>query len=161
MRRHENMIHHAPPERKELNDTPTKLCNEISRLFHSRLRRVSDHEGVMSQPGAGLVLSYLAVKDGITQLELVNATHLKAPSVSVILKKMEEEKIVERRTDTSDMRATRVFLTEHGRDMDRKHIELIKSVDALAMSGIDDADVKTVMEILTKIRDNLVAQSNL
>ena len=80
-----------PPERVELSDNPVKLCNEISRLFRARMRETVDIDGVMTQPGAHLVLAFLAARDGITQLDLVNATHLRAPSVSAILKKMEEE----------------------------------------------------------------------
>ncbi len=146
----------SPPRRKELNDTPVKLCNEISRLFHGYLRTESDMEGVMSQPGARLVLSFLAIGDGTTQLELVRATHLKAPTISLILRKMEDEGIVRRQSDERDMRAIRVYLTEKGRRIDELSIRNIKALDAIACDGLSDDECRTLMLLLTKIRNNLV-----
>lgn len=147
----------SPPKRKELSDTPVKFCNEIARLFRDRMRSVNSSDGVMSQPGAHLVLSMLAINDGIKQMELVTNTHLKAPSVSVILQKMELEGIVERRRDDAeDMRAVRVYLTEYGRELDKMHIETIKKIDALALDGFDDGEIALLMKLLPRIRDNLL-----
>ena len=52
-----------PIERKELSDNPVKLCNEISRIFRARMRENCDIDGVMSQPGARLVMSLLAMTE--------------------------------------------------------------------------------------------------
>ena len=145
-----------PPKRKELSDTPVKLCNEISKLFRTHLRQANTTEGVMSQPGAHLVLSFLAIGDGTTQLELVKATHLKAPSVSVILKKMEEEGIVERKSDPNDLRAMRVYLTDYGRTIDKQCIENIRSLDKTATEGLADGEIEVLMSLLSKIRNNLI-----
>ena len=111
----------------------------------------------MTQPGAHLVLSVLAVSDGVNQLELVRATHLRAPTVSVILKKMEAEGIVERRNDPDDLRAVRVYLTEMGRALDRENIARILKIDAVALRGLDEEERTTLMRILPKLRDNLLA----
>jgi len=157
MAKTEKIIPASPPPRVELSDNPVKLCNEIARLFRGKMREREDAEGVMTQPGAHLVLAFLASGDGTTQLELVHSTHLKAPTVSVILKKMEEEGIVRRECDKNDGRAVRVFLTEHGREIDREHIKLIKSVDSKALSGIDEKECETLMLLLTKIRNNLIS----
>ena len=145
-----------PPKRAELNDNPVKLCNEIARLFRAKRRETTDAEGVMTQPGAGLILSYLAIGDGITQLDLVKATHLKPPSVSIILKKMEDEGIVRRESDKLDQRAMRVYLTEHGKELDRANISNIKEIDALALCGISEKEQRALMTLLVKIRDNLI-----
>ncbi len=157
MSKTDKIIPASPPPRVELSDNPVKLCNEIARLFRGKMREREDAEGVMTQPGAHLVLAFLASGDGTTQLELVHSTHLKAPTVSVILKKMEEEGIVRRECDKNDGRAVRVFLTEHGREIDREHIKLIKSVDSKALSGIDEKECETLMLLLTKIRNNLIS----
>lgn len=145
-----------PPPRKELSDTPIKFCNEISRLFRAKMRQNDDSEGVMSQPGAHLVLSRLAVCDGITQLELVRATHLRPPTVSVILQKMEAEGLVERKCDEHDRRAVRVTLTEAGRALDRKNIETIHRIDEVALRDLDENEIAILMKLLPKIRNNLL-----
>ena len=150
----------APPARVELSDNPVKLCNEIARLFRAKLREVDNADGVMTQPGAHLVLAFLAAGDGTTQLELVRSTHLKAPTVSLILKKMEEEGIVRREIDENDGRAVRVYLTELGRSIDCEHIKLIKSVDSIALSGISETESAQLMSLLMKIRNNLIFDKN-
>ena len=144
------------PRRKELSDTPIKLCNEISKLFRAHFRENEKHDGVMSQHGAHLVLSTLAVEDGINQKELVSKTHLRPPTVSVILRRMEEEGLVERRSSEADMRSVSVFLTDAGRTLDKENIERIKSIDLYALEGITESEIASLMEILPKIRNNLI-----
>ena len=146
----------SPPSRKELNETPVKLCNEISRLFRARMRENDPQDGVMSQQGAHLVLSNLAVSDGINQLELVNATHLRPPTVSVILRRMEEEGLVVRMVDECDKRAVRVFLTPKGKELDKKNIERIKELDRIALSGLSEEELSSLMSLLPRIRNNLL-----
>lgn len=146
------------PKRNELNETSVKLSNEISRLFRARMRENDPQDGVMSQQGAHLVLSNLAVNDGINQLELVKATHLRPPTVSVILRRMEEEGLVLRRVDECDKRAVRVFLTTKGKELDKKNIERIKELDAIALRGLSEEELSLLMSLLPKIRDNLLPE---
>ena len=150
----------AMPRRTELSDTPVKLCNEICRLFRARVRANETQEGVMTQQGAHLVLSTLAIHDGINQLELVRQTHLRPPTVSVILKKMEAEGLVERKSDPDDLRSVRVYLSDAGRDLDRENIARIKRLDAIAMKDLSDEEVRVLMELLPKIRNNLLDERN-
>lgn len=146
-----------PPKRAELSDNPIKFCNEIARLWRNKIRDAEVNEGIMTQPGAHLVLSMLAINDGINQLELVKSTHLRAPTVSVILQKMESEGIVERRKDNeNDKRSVHVYLTDKGREFDRAHISSIKKLDAIAMEGLSESEKEVLMKILPRIRDNLL-----
>jgi len=149
----------APPPRKELSDTPVKLCNEISRLFRFRMREREGQEGVMSQPGAHLVMATLAIHDGINQREVVRLTHLRPPTVSVILQKMEAEGLVESKPDPEDRRAKRMYLSQAGRSLDRKHIQWIQGVDAIALEGLSEEEIETLMAILPRIRDNLLQET--
>ncbi len=146
----------VPPARQELSDTPLKFCNEISRLFRHRMREMENSEGIMTQPGAHLVLSVLAACEGINQLELVKQTHLRPPTVSVILRKMEEEGLVERRSNPNDLRSVQVYLTDAGRELDRKSIVGIQKLDAVAMQSLTEEEIELLMKLLPKIRDSLL-----
>ena len=150
----------VPPPRKELRETPVKLCNDISRLCRARLRGDGEMDGVLSQPGARAVLSMLAVSDGLSQRELVEATYLRPPTVRIILQKMEEAGLVERRNDEGDRRIIRVCLTALGREVDAKTIARIQQNDARAMSGLSDEETATLLHLLKKIRDNLLADED-
>ena len=144
-----------PPERKELSNNPIKLCHEITHLSRAKARE-TNIDGVMSQPGARLVLSWLAINDGISQREVVDATHLQPPTVSVILRKMEEEGIVERRQNEKDKRQSKVYLTELGKKVDSESIAKIKDTDALAFKGLSVQEYETLMTLLGKMRQNLI-----
>ncbi len=144
------------PVRKELSDNPVKLCNEISRIFRAKMREQGEPEGVMSQQGARLVMSVLAISDGVSQRELVERTHLRPPTVSLIIKRMAEEGFAEIRADEKDMRVKCVYLTELGRETDRQNISRIKSIDALGLRGISNEENEMLMRLLCKIRANLL-----
>ncbi len=144
-----------PPPRKELEENPVKLCHDITRLSRAKARE-TNIDGVMSQPGARLLLSFLAVNDGITQRTLVEMSHLKPPTVSVILRKMESEGMAKLCKNPDDKRESRVYLTDHGREVDMKGIAKIKETDALALEGLSREECDTLMRLLGKMRDNLI-----
>ena len=150
----------TPPLRRELRETPVRLCHDISHLFRARMRQEGEMDGVLSQPGARAILSMIAVSDGLCQRELVEKTHLRPPTVSVILQKMEEEGMVERRSDDGDRRIIRVYLTDYGRAMDAQTIARIQKLDALALAGLSDDEIATAMGLLARMRDNLIASND-
>ena len=136
---------------------PIKLCHEISRLTGARVRG-ANIEGVMSQHGARLVLSALARNDGASQREIVEVTHLRPPTVSVILRKMQDEGIVELVKNPEDKRELRARLTQKGREIDRHGLEKIRQTDALALMGLGEDEQATLMALLGKIRQNLLSE---
>jgi len=119
------------------------------------MRECRGHDGVMSQPGARMILQFLISTDGVIQRDLVEWTHLKAPSVSVILQKMEQEGLVHRCPDDQDLRQTRVYLTDAGRALDGETIENIRRIDRLATDGLSEEENAELMRLLGKVRDNL------
>ena len=151
------MLPPPPPEREELREVPQapRMIMEISRLLRFRVRQ-GEEEGVMAQNTARIVLSHLAVRDNLNQLDLVKLTRLKAPTVSVLLRRMEQEGYVRRVPDEQDRRAVRVSLTEKGKEFDRCHLSRISTNDQTAMRGIDGEDQEALMRLLSRIRDNLL-----
>ena len=135
--------------------TPPMLVNEIARLFHARMREY-DLSGVMSLDSARLIMRALSREDGVSQLRLTNLTHLKAPTVSVTLKKMEDEGLVLREQDKIDLRMTRVYLTEQGKAHNRRVLERLKGLDAELMEGFDAKETEVLRELLERMRDNIL-----
>ena len=149
----------APPEREELRDLPQapRMILEISRLLRFRVRS-REEGGLMAQNTARIVVAHLAVQDNINQLELVKLTRLKAPTVSVLLRRLEEEGYVARTPDPADRRAVRVSLTEKGREFDRLHLSHISNNDQTAMAGFTSEEAETLMRLLARVRDNLLEE---
>ncbi len=152
----------APEDDDSFTDykkTPMALINEIMHLMGDRIRKNGD-ENPIGQRSCRLLLMELARRGGRTQLDLVHATHLKAPTISVALQKLEKDGYVSRRPDEYDLRATRVFLTEKGRELDNKMKKRIREEEYLAMKNLTESEKDTLLRLLTKIKSNLIEEIN-
>ena len=138
--------------------SPMLILNEISHLMISRISK--QHDELLSQRSVRLLIMELARKDGCTQLELVNATHLKAPTVSVAMQKLEKNGIVIRRPDDYDLRATRVYLTEKGRELDNRTRETVYESEDLALASFTQEEKEIFEKLLLKIRSTLLDDQN-
>lgn len=144
------------PPREELRLLPLspRLVMEISRLLRARMQR--EECGVMAQSTARLVMAHLAVNGTLGQLDIVNLTHLKPPTVSTLLRRMEEEGYVTRVTDEKDKRAIRVALSVKGRAFDREQLSRLSTNDHQAVKGLTADEQKTLEALLLRVRDNLL-----
>lgn len=149
----------AMEKREQYVQSPMTLIAEISRLMGDKIREKTDSNPI-SQKSGREILRELAKKDGRTQLELVKATHLKAPTISVVLQKLEKQGFVRRTPDKYDLRATRVFLTEKGIELDNTMKKRIKEEEALAMENLTDKEYDTLITLLEKIRNNILESEN-
>ena len=146
-----NCKHHEP--------LPGMLISEISKLFHDKMNQNSETLGFKN--GYRQILRHLARRDGVTQIDLVRATHLKAPTISVTLKKMEEEELVRRVTDEKDQRQTHVYLTEKGRKMERAFFGKIMETEEILLRNISPEEKETLCAILKKVRGNILDEMGL
>ena len=101
------------------------------------------------------VLKPLIENDSLTQLELVNITKLKAPTISITLRNMEREGIVSRRKSDNDRRETHVAITEKGRKMYKKVLDVLAKAEKLTLKGLDEDELSTLLDIMDKVCSNL------
>ena len=139
-----------------LKPTPPMLINQVSRLFHTRMR-TGETEPLMSQDSTRLLLRELRHADGCSQLDLVNKTHLKPPTVSVTLKKLEEAGMVTRVRDEIDQRMTRVFLSEKGIEHQKKVLARLQGIDQTLMRGFSEEETEMLLQFLERMRDNILS----
>ena len=147
-------------EKQGREKTPPMLLNEVSRLCMSVVHKAHEDSRSGSQHSARIILARLAKCDGLTQAELVSVSKMTAPSISATLKNMEADGLIVRRRDEEDQRAVRVYLTELGKMTDEKNFEIIRSVDRLAMEGISEKEQEIFVEVLLKMRCNLMEELN-
>lgn len=142
------------PDKIDSKQYPMMLLSEISRLMGERIQ--SDEVNPITQKSGQILLLELAKRDGRTQLDLVAATHLKAPTVSVSLQKLEKDGFVTRKQDEFDGRAMRVFLTDKGHDLDDKLRRSVRAEEARATASLTDEECVQLTKILTKIKTTLM-----
>ena len=136
---------------------PGLLIHEISKLFYNKMRKSSDDLGL--QTGYRQILHFLAREDGVTQIDIARDCHFAAPTISVTLKKMEREELIYRRTDKNDTRCSRVFITEKGKELERKHFEKIMECEEILMKNLSAEETETLCRLLTKVRDTMLSEA--
>lgn len=103
------------------------------------------------------VMQPLMEQDGVTQLELVNTTGLKAPTISITLRNMERDGIVRREKNDNDRRETHVFITDKGREIYKQAVAAYEEAEKLMLSGMSDKELEAVVELMAKMSANLSA----
>ena len=139
-----------------VHETPPMIINDISHLFHGKMRSVQT-EGLLSQHGARMILATLAHHRGLRQTDLVRLTHMKAPTISVLIKKMEAEGLVTGTVLEDDQRAVRLQLTEKGQQLHEVTRAVLRATDEIMMQGFTQQETEQLKGYLNRVRSNLLA----
>jgi DNA-binding MarR family transcriptional regulator len=83
------------------------------------------------RPSFGSVIVPLFEEDGLRMSELARRALLAKQTITTMVRLVERAGLVERRRDTADARATRVFLTPRGRDFHPVAAEVVAEIDGL------------------------------
>ena len=89
---------------------------KLQSLFHRQLLKGLEGSGLST--GQPKVLAFLNSHEGLAQKEIARACQLEPGSVTVLLKRMEQQGMVERRVRDGDKRNRCVFLTPLGRELE-------------------------------------------
>lgn len=130
-----------------------ELISDIARMYKLRVRIEAENLGIKNAYRA--LLSTLYVKDGGTQLSLAEKTSMKAPTISITLRKMEKEGLVKRIVDENDLRKTHVYLTEKGRKTTETLNEGISGVNDVFVKGMNGAESEAFVKALEDIKASL------
>lgn len=141
----------------EKKNHPMMLIHEVCHLMGDKIRRGGDNYPIVQRSGR-LLMMELSREDGRTQLELVKVTHLKAPTISVTLQKLEAEGYVTRKPDENDLRAMRVYLTDQGKALEEGLKQHVEREEDAAASVLTEEECETLCELLLKIRSNILVE---
>lgn len=128
-------------------------CEELNQLRKMRQRQVLSNCSLhVAQPA---MLEYVRSHPGCSQKQMADEARVSPASVSASFKRLENARLIMRRTDTADTRCRRVYITEAGeRELDDCLAE-INDIDADMFRGIDINDLKALERCLRKMIDNL------
>lgn len=131
------------------------LVTDVTRL----LRKHFDRRAVRFQMTRAQwrALKRLSHNEGMRQNELAEQLEMEPIAIGRVIDRLQKGGFVERRADPADRRAWRLHLTPraHGvvDDMEQISSELFRQ----AQRGISAADMKAMMAMLTRMKDNLNA----
>lgn len=148
---------------KQTNSTPVtdgsdavKRVRETYELFSKYVSRELKEIGMRASYRH--VMTPLMENESLTQLQLVNMTGLKAPTISITLRNMEREGIVRREKNDEDRRETHVYITDKGREMYAKIMETLDKAEKLMLDGLTDREIKSLRATLGKMSDSLSSE---
>ncbi len=120
--------------------------------FRSTICRFIEHGVGEGQPK---ILFTLRDEDGVSQAELARQCHLEPATVTATLCRMEKAALIERRADKQDLRVTRVFLTDAGRELTATLDRLNDEIGAECFSGFSDDERQQMAQFYDRMRDNM------
>ncbi len=129
------------------------FIQNVSKLFRDMMRENAEKIG-MSESYRPLMFE-IVKKPGLTQIDLVHLTHLKAPTISLTLAKMEEESLIERIEDLNDRRNIHIYPKEKGYELDKNMKELFKKTVDDCMKGLTNEEMNIAKSIIIKIILNI------
>lgn len=130
-----------------------QIFNEASFLYGEFIS--AEMERIGMRYSYRYVLNPLMENDSLTQLELVRITGQKPPTISITLRNMEREGIVERAKNGGDKRETHVSLTEKGKKMYAKVLASLEKMEKVVLKGISEKELNAMSSTVEKMKKNI------
>ncbi|HYL44943.1 MAG TPA: MarR family transcriptional regulator [Ktedonobacteraceae bacterium] len=131
----------------------------VAHAFAEVLRRCCVEHAkpyVVTPPQFG-VLALLQEIDGVTIGTISQRRRIDAPTVTGIVKRLEQSGLVERRHDEVDRRVVKVYLTAEGRDIMKLLGDEVDNFDEILTRGISEAEQRGILAKFHHIIVNLDA----
>ncbi|TDK31805.1 MarR family transcriptional regulator [Rhizobium deserti] len=137
------------PVASDFLESLTKVSRRVRTAFN---QQVTAHG--LTYPRAR-ALFRLAKKQNMTQTELALELELEQATLVRLLDRMEENGLIERRSDPSDRRAKLIGLTEHGEEQAAFVRSLADKIREQIFEGIDLVELHGAVGLLEKIAANI------
>ncbi len=105
--------------------------------------------------GQEMVLIELWERDGLRGGELASRLGVEPPTVTKMLRRLENCGLLARRQDPEDARSFQVFLTEEGRSLEDPVTRCWEKIEEKTLSGLDKEEREQLHRLLLKVRANL------
>lgn len=131
------------------------LVTDVTRLMRKHFdRRAGCFNLTRAQWRA---LKRLSHRQGICQNELAEELELEPIAIGRVIDRLQKAGFVERRADPADRRAWRLFLTDRAHAVVDDMEDIANALFQQAKRGISAADMKCMIGVLARMKDNLNA----
>ncbi|HVY13265.1 MAG TPA: MarR family transcriptional regulator [Alphaproteobacteria bacterium] len=133
------------------------VLHDVARLWRWRFERLAKSEGLTRSQWS--VLAQLKRKPGLKQSALAQILEIKPITLARFIDKLEKAGWVDRRPDPKDRRANRLYLTRKAAPVLARMFKIGQETRRAAMEGLGGKDEAKLLEMLLRIRENLVRAS--
>lgn len=139
---------------KENNDfSLNTLLVHIMRLHFLRCYKSLDKWGI--HPGQVPLLSELERNNGLSQKELSDRLRVRPSTITVMIRRMEANGLVERQHDPNDQRVSHVVITASGRQAHEQIVKAMDDVERECFRHFSAEEIMLMKRLLMQMRDNL------
>lgn len=129
------------------------LVHDVARMRQSIMDRVLHPEGLTRS--LWWVLSFLKVRDGMTQSALANELELSRSALGTFIQKLEQLDYVTRLPDPEDARKFRILITKAGTAKVRSIRSKTSKTEDFVLSNIVAADISETVQVMEQMKDNI------
>ncbi|MDO4323695.1 MAG: MarR family transcriptional regulator [Lachnospiraceae bacterium] len=106
-------------------------------------------------PGQLPVMNCIYRKEGISLRALADAIHIKPPTVTVTVQRLEKSGLVYKKADPADQRISRIYMTEKGKNIQREMIHLIDENERILIQDFSEEELEMLRRFLERMVNNL------
>ena len=126
-----------------------KVANRTFKKLDEELIKLGLYRG---QPSLIMVLYN---NEGTTQKDLCEKLSVTPATMTKMVNRMEKTGFIIKKTDTEDLRVSRIYLTQKSKDIKQDIFRLFKSFDEQCFLNIDENERDIFRNVLAKIVKNL------
>ena len=135
------------------------VLNDVARLMRKRFEQRARAASLGLTRAQAAVLANLARQEGINQVSLAQILELEPITLARLLDRLQAAELIERRPDPKDRRAHLLYLTDAAYPLLDRIFSLAAEVREDALAGIAEPDRNLLLEMMLKMRVNLIEQS--
>lgn len=95
----------------------------------------------------------------IYQKNLEEVLNLRRATVSGVLQTMEKNHLIERVTDSNDLRSKKIILNQSTKDLFIQKQKQIEEIEKFIIQEITESELETFINVLDKMKENIKKQS--
>lgn len=130
-----------------------RLFHEVTKLNHYKKMEKLEKLGLYR--GQPPILFALYEKDGRTQREIAEFMRIQASTATKMIQRMEKSGFIMRKSDETDKRKMRVFLTEQGKNIKPRLKKVIKEVEEKTFENISIEEKIILKRIFLQMYNNI------
>lgn len=138
-------------ERKTIGFLFKQINNVYEKEFNNRLRRL----GITSSQCEVVDFLLQSSKDEVTQRDIERALNLKNPTVTGLLKRLDEKGFILSVPSGKDKRCKNIYLTEKAYDIQKRMEMDRKKLDKMLTLGMTKKEIDALYKMLNRVLYNI------
>lgn len=140
-------------KKDSLNSLVFRMIHRYGSLNFGKFQNLGVH------PGQLPVFAILQKNEGVSLREMADLLHIKPPTVTVTIQRLEKAGFVIKKPDGKDQRISRIYLTEKGKNLGEEIQLLIMENEQILMEGFSQEELGLLKDFLGRMIRNLVQAS--